>query len=370
MKINKKGFTLSEVLVAIAIIGVVMALSVQSLKVLRASYSSLTYFALKNVKNIVQEASNGTDTMHGEFLNTTTFCRQNGKITVILNPDKDIPINEIQNSCDARDMYGGDNAHFCRYVASIMNLAEEPNCNYQDLFNVSVSNTNEPFIITDELGKFANVRPTLMTTNGQRYYLSKHTFSEAISPYYGFRLLAVDLNGKSKPNISDVARSNKVPDIVTFLILDNGEIFPLGVAADNIEMNDGRIVQYINAKIKGYYYDGAYYDGEIKEVKRERGDIPEACFATIRNAEESQNQLCNFATVYLKNRNRGDGSGTFFSYRQAYCGALGDNNPTYVDYCSGFVKPNPQVCPPSDEPQKFDLCSLETVKPAFRYEMK
>ena len=370
MKIDKKGFTLSEVLVAIAIIGVVMALSAQSLKVLRASYSSLTYFALKNVKNIVQEASNGSDTMDGEFLNTTTFCRQNGKITAILNPDKDIPINSIQESCDARRMYGPDNAHFCRYVASIMNLADEPNCNYNDLFDVSISKTNEPFIITEEIGKFTNERPTLITTNGQRYYLSKHTFNDVISSHYGFRLLAVDLNGKSKPNISDVAHSNKVPDIVTFLILDNGEIFPIGVAADNIELTDGRIVQYINAKIKGYYYDGAYYDGEVKEIQRERGDIPEACYATIRNADESKNQLCNFATVYLKNANRGDGSGTFFSYRQAYCGALGDNSPTYIDYCAGVRRPSPQLCPPSNSPQKFDLCSLETVKPAFRYEMR
>lgn len=370
MKRNKKGFTLSEVLVAIAIIGVVMALSVQSLKVLRASYTSLTYFALKNVKNIVQEASNGTDTMHGDFLNTTTFCRQNGKITAILNPDKDIPINSIQNSCDARQMIGPDNAHFCRYVASIMNLAEEANCDYSELFNVSISKTNEPFIVTDELGKFEGVSPTLLTTNGQRYYLSKHTFNDVVSSHYGFRLLAVDLNGKSKPNISDVAHSNKVPDIVTFLILDNGEIFPLGVAADNIELTDGRIVQYINAKIKGYYYDGAYYDGDIKEIQRNRGDIPEACYATIKNSDETQNQLCNFATVYLKNINRGDGSGTFFSYRQAYCGALGDNTPSYSDYCSGVRKLEPQLCPQSDNPQKFDLCSLETVKPAFRYEMK
>lgn len=370
MKINKKGFTLSEVLIAIAIIGVVMALSVQSLKVLRSSYSSLTYFALKNVKNIVQEASNGSDTMHGEFLNTTTFCRKDGKITAILNPDKDIPINSIQESCDSREMYGANNAHFCRYVASIMNLAEEPNCNYNDLFNVSISSTNEPFLITEEVGKFSNVRPTLMTTNGQKYYLSKHTFNDVVSSYYGFRLLAVDLNGKSKPNISDVAHSNKVPDIVTFLILDNGEIFPLGVAADNIELTDGRIVQYINAKIKGYYYDGAYYDGEVKEVVRNRGDVPEACYATIKNQEESQNQLCNFATVYLRNINRGDGTGTFFSYRQAYCGALGDNTPTYNDYCAGVKTVEPQLCPPSDSPQKFDLCSLETVKPAFRYEMK
>ena len=377
MKSNKKGFTLSEILVALAVIGVIMALSVQTLKVVRASYSSLTYFAYKNVKNIIQEASSGTHSTDGEYSITTTLCRQQGqgKVTAILNPDKDLPVNLIQPSCDSRQMYGNNKANFCLFVTSIINMAGEARCNYADLYDVEINPTNnEPFIATNKAGDFNNEIPTFTTTNGQKYYLSKHTHNNNVSLQYGFRLLAIDLNGKSNPNISDVQPSIKVPDIVTFLILDNGEIYPLGVAADNIEMSDGRIVQYINAKIKGYYYDGAYYDGAVKNLDRERSNIPEACFATVSSGQEAQNQLCNFATVHLKNPNRGDGSSTFFSYRQAYCGALGNNMPTYTDYCNGISKTahgdDGQLCPPSNSPKQFDLCTLETIKPAFRYEMK
>ena len=39
MKNNKKGFTLGEVLVCVAIIGVIMAISVQSIKIVKSSYT-------------------------------------------------------------------------------------------------------------------------------------------------------------------------------------------------------------------------------------------------------------------------------------------------------------------------------------------
>ena len=59
MKINKKGFTLGEVLVCIMIIGIIMALSMQSIKMVKSSYTSLTYFALKNVQDLVGEIYSG-----------------------------------------------------------------------------------------------------------------------------------------------------------------------------------------------------------------------------------------------------------------------------------------------------------------------
>ena len=51
MKKYKFGFTLSEVLIAMAVIGVVLALSVNAIKTARASYTALAYFAHKNITN-------------------------------------------------------------------------------------------------------------------------------------------------------------------------------------------------------------------------------------------------------------------------------------------------------------------------------
>ena len=55
----KFGFTLAEVLVALAVIGVIMALSVHSIKIVKSSYTALTYFAHKNVVNMVGVLNSG-----------------------------------------------------------------------------------------------------------------------------------------------------------------------------------------------------------------------------------------------------------------------------------------------------------------------
>ena len=65
---------------------------------------------------------------------------------------------------------------------------------------------------------------------------SKRTFNSSISNDFGFRLLAVDVNGTSKPNVIDPDDDKMPPDVLTFMIMDNGEMYPLGVAADNLKV--------------------------------------------------------------------------------------------------------------------------------------
>ena len=81
MSADKKGFTLGEVLVCIVIIGVIMALSMQTIKMVRTSYTSLAYFAFNTVQDMVGTIYAGdspserlTDTDGKNIGSTVIFC--------------------------------------------------------------------------------------------------------------------------------------------------------------------------------------------------------------------------------------------------------------------------------------------------------
>ncbi len=377
MKINKKGFTLGEVLVCIMIIGIIMALSMQSIKMVKSSYTSLTYFALKNVQDLVGEIYSG-ETLKQKLLDidgkvidsTTKYCKdlsktevngtekmvENGSVSLILKPDR--PVKGLV-ACNKLETKESPTNTFCNALVALANTAGDINCT--DLKNATVqysSENNEPYIHIEDYKK-----PTFITTNGMRYYLTAWNFDENVSKKYGFRLLAVDLNGESKPNLSGAATNSQLPDIVTFLILDNAEVLPLGVAADNVTI-DGRTVRYLNSKVKGYYY---IYNSDRKE------NIPPDCF--MKKDGKSFN-TCNYAVVNVKNES-GESfevdkdttvQGSFFTYRQAYCGISGENSEVLTNYCDSAGPL--QLCPPSTSLNSFDLCLIENVKPMFRYNLK
>ena len=66
----KKGFTLSEIMMAMTIIGVIMAISINAINNVRVSYTSLTYFAHKNIVNMIgvlySGAMTSSDTTRGD----------------------------------------------------------------------------------------------------------------------------------------------------------------------------------------------------------------------------------------------------------------------------------------------------------------
>ena len=390
MKKNKKGFTLSEVLICLTIVGVIMAFSVPTLKVLRASYASTTFFVFNNVNAMVEELIAGKDVYGDDFIHdsniedsanmpttATLYCKTNniGSVKLILNPDVNLDSNSILYDQSCQNIKGEFKPVFCTKLAEMVNTSGKVHCGKDDLYDIGLDTNDVPYIKTknseEDSGNFTNEVPNFRTTNGQKYYISNRVVNSKISDIYGFRLMSVDLNGNSKPNISDQEISRKAPDVVTFLIMDSGEVFPLGAAADNLlEKKNGkltgRVVQYINSKVKGYYYDDNY-------SSRNDDAIPESCYS-----KGKQNiQFCNYARVFVTNPNEApvaEGKEaketSFFSYRQAYCTVLGadtDIVPSYKTYCDGITRN--QYCPPSTEDKKFDLCVVENVKPMFRYNM-
>lgn len=352
MRSNKLGFTLSEVLVSVVVIGVIMAIAVNSIKVVKASYTSLAYFAFNNVQNMVGILYSGDshdgklkDNDDNELPSVVTQCKNSkGQVIQVLKSDSEYEVEDIP-TCSSRGTEAATNENlFCKSLAAISNTSGKINCD--NLSSIEMNGT-EPAISSLDYDN-----PSFITTNGQRFYISEWSKNSNVSNNYGFRLIAVDLNGTSKPNRIEVNNTGTPPDIVTFMVLDNGEVLPLGVAADNINLASGRVIMYLNSKVKGYYY--TYNESRTENVAPE-------CTKVIKG--ETQ-QTCNYAIVPLTNE-----KGTsFFSYRQAYCLASGDREIVYENYCKDI--PPSELCPPSTDSHVFDLCTPTNVKPMFRYNFR
>ncbi len=373
MNKNKLGFTMAEVLVSMVIIGVVMALSVQTINVVRASYTSLTYYTLENVKSMITAiyAGDTPDTQSGksgifktnadgstqEIDSPITKCKMSsGQVKSVLkgvetnSPAWDIP------SCN--NIKGTQSNIFCEAIAAVSNTSGKVNCS--KTYPIQMVN-GEPLINAN----FESDQPNFKTTNGQKYYISDWKIDNSISNTFGFRVMAIDLNGNSKPNIGK-QKGRQYPDVVNFVIFDDGEVFPVGVAADNIKIGTKKI-SYLAARVKGYYYS---YNPARKN------NVPTECTFTTATGEKKSS--CNFGVVLIGNDNevsslQSDAVVRVFTYRQAYCTVLGtkQNDTIYNNYCSSVVMSSKaKYCPPSNDPSAFDLCLVDTIKPAFRFNLK
>lgn len=337
MRNKKFGFTLGEVLICIMIIGIIMAISMRTIKTIKTSYTALTYHEFINVRQIAAEMIAGDKPYEeGTAGVTTIIYTESGPRTIITD----------------------DDAVFCNVLLDMANAAGTRRCTPDTLFNVSsTADTTEPSIEINATGEKSLNTPTFLSTSGKRYYLtSRQAPPNEVSDHFGYRLIAVDLNGSQAPNIS-APSGTLVPDIVTFAILDTGEIFPLGVAADNLEFTKNGQTQkilYLNSKLKGYYYSD-------KEDRTE--GIPEDCYLKSSTINK---QICNYAVVYVPNTTRDtENKLSFYTYREAYCASLGGKSSLFKGYCDNLT--SEELCPPSSNDKQFDVCRVENVKPVFRF---
>ncbi len=375
MRRNKLGFTLGEVLVCMAIIGIIMALAAHTIKLAKSSYTAVTYHAFNNVNMMVGELigaeRRALDSNNNQLPFATSTCMRgnSGMTATILAPDfrskyTTPPCSVAGN----KDENGGDGTFeplFCSSIVYFSNTAGTTRCNnVSDYLEVEFDETrNEPKITDDSMEeKWAT--PNFIATNGYRYYISKWTYNADVSETYGFRIMAVDLNGTNGPNKLEYDPDTEVlPDIVQFLILDNGEVYPIGVAGSNVDIGVAttpRTVLYLNARIKGYNFN---------DDSTRTNNIPTSCI--VKNSDGSTEKICNFATVYLQL----SADDSFFSYKEALCGSFqGTSSLTYTNYCTsydGSIKyERSTLCPPSTEAQRVDECLVKLIKPAFRYNMK
>lgn len=290
MKTNKLGFTLGEILICMMIIGIIMTLSASTLTTLKSSYTSLSYFTFKNMQTAVRELYAGQTAKTTDDSSAIMMCtRSDGKSVYVLKPDEITEDLEKPNTlpkCSKLpvDVAKGTNT-VCNLMVKMLNTTGKINCN--NLYTAGLGDSDkDPSIQNLEVAN-----PNFVTTNGQRYYLTKRTFNANVSSEYGYRLLAVDLNGKSKPNIVNTKKKNP-PDIITFLIMDNGELYPLGVAADNLRISSKKTANYLSSKLKGYYYS---------DNKNRTQGIPADCYLKTNSGTK---QVCNYSVVHVQNDNK------------------------------------------------------------------
>ena len=348
MKRNKHGFTLAEVLICLVVIGVIMAISVQTIKIVRASYTSLAYFEFLNIQRMAGEMIAGMTPESVKDANGANI----GFPTTSKKSPEGISYTTITD----------DSTVFCKFITSLSNTVGT-NADNECASLFIVEEGVEPKLVIVDEGKGSDWdNPTFIASSGRRYYISNYVkMGSSVSDKYGYYIIAVDLNGTQGPNTTEHL-GREIPDIVNFMILDNGEVFPLGVAADNIKLDKDinkeingkkvkeRTVVYINSKVKGFYFG---HDDA-------RTTSPREC--TIKGS--AGGKRCNFGVIYAPNQNA-TGQSFFFSYREAYCSSLGARESAYADYCAG--QPYHTLCPPSEDEKSFDVCRVENIKPAFRY---
>lgn len=352
---NKKrtGFTLPEILMTLVIAGFLAVLTVQAINVNRTAYTSLTYYAFNNLKSAVGELI--IPETQGENVNEATGV---GDYTEMCLTVKDAAEKGETPNCafEFEERIIRDDINLCEGMSDIMNTQGNVSCTNRA--SISLANLDNNPLPSTDLGN-----PDFRTTNGQKYYFWGRTAGEPNNGKYGYRIVAIDVNGDGAPN-SPEAEGSLPPDIIAFAVLDSGEILPVGIAANNCKLING--VCDINKNTEGKTYN--YLTSKINafRFKEPNGsDIPAFCEKT---------GTCDYDKVYLTNETT---KKVGFSFRQAYCGArITDDDVTLDSYCSPVEDfPRHKQCPPYDsedpkipqEQYQFDTCKQEIIKPMFRF---
>lgn len=432
MKNYKHGFTMTEILISLVVIGVIIAVSVPAINRATSTYTSLTYQAYNNMQTIIKSMweVNSESTIedldgneHGRedvIIDRCTLSDGSTWTLGILKPDILPPPPSSSSSSSSSSTTTpptcninistptNGNFNFCDRVASMANIIGQVNC--QNLKRVSYTNNSVDGYEVPYIEGLNTEAPNFVASNGQRWYFSERVVNPLVSNDFGFRLIAIDLNGKRGPNVlsprnNELEDNNKkkLPDIVTFLILDNGVIYPIGVAGNNKRLNGETSVNYLNTRIKAYAYSKPYVDNEnnptqdvkclygdtnfdqkqqedaIQEYQEEKDQYKQALEAYHNDPDNlpvpvepkiknpATQESCKFTVDYLPNNN---GTSKVDSFRQKFCQARQEENQYYTNYCSGIDIA--QGCPGSNSgtgSTEYDECYVEPVKPLFRFNL-
>ena len=343
MNSKRTGFTLSEVLIALVIMGFITSVAIPVIQTQKTAYTSLAYYAHENLKNITSEIINAE---------TQGNVSEDKAMTKVTGGPSDFEERLIKNDYELSD----NGTSLCDYMNDIMNTQGSFNCN---------TGKNQ-FTYRDALEYRLKVpsTPNITTTNGQKYYIGfsqPGEINDVLLPDgttesvqgYGYRIVLVDLNGEALPNSIEKKKDSSLPpDIIAFAILDSGEVLPVGTAANNTSVK-GKHYDYLTSKIHGYTYTAS--KAALK------GSIPEFCTNT-----KSGTPRCSYSKQAVKNNTS---SGIKFTYRQAYCSVNHAGSEVKLkDYCNGIVA-NP-LCPPSGDGNAYDTCKQEVIKPMFRFNFR
>ena len=199
---NKKAFTLAELLCVVAIIGIVTAFALATMKpeqkVVRYQYMNAYNALSKAYYNAVIKGMNPFTTSEVDGVTPVhTSSKDTG--TEILCKGLTTFINTFDNKKDGDDDYS--------------------------------TTCSDTAITPESADSFAEDNIQFTATNGMRFYISKLLGDDEL-PFY---IVFVDVNGQKEPNSMDyvIDKKGKIkaePDIYPFVMLNTGRVMPIGVA--------------------------------------------------------------------------------------------------------------------------------------------
>ncbi|MCD7878926.1 MAG: type II secretion system protein [Candidatus Gastranaerophilales bacterium] len=373
MKNRKSGFTLSEVLISFAIIGVIIAFTMPAFKTAKASYAATGYFAYKNLQSMVinlfsedllSENGGSSDDLTQDYsplircaytYKSSSSATANDSIgyKYLLRPDEvGDPNNDMVYICpgyEDDDLLNDTDKYETFFDTSVntktdvSNTATVPEStsmfcrSLAEMANTVQSDCSSLYSISNSSYMISNFEPdestpNIITTNGYRFFIAPFNKNSD----YGWTV-AIDLNGKDKkPNKLDTGNTsgNIPPDTVQFAVFSSGQIFPLGVLADGFYYTSTkRTIRYINAAIK------------------------------VSQSDSTDENLAR-GKVYLDGTDYSTTPVTM-DYRTAYCTSKqASEYSEYSSYCNSSVS---EVCPGGGGEDTYDSCTLDLIKPLFRY---
>lgn len=337
------GFTLAEVLVSLTIIGIIIIFYIPINKIVSVQYTTLAYSALENLSIASKELMSGDIAVHTGDETVRALWDQDGK--TVLTPNT---------------------YSFCMCLGDIINVRGDVNCPKTESGYYSISGSDPlKFKLSTETWD----EPNIVGTNGYKYYISAHhTQNNSVASHFGYRVIAIDITGEKRPNAEDTypdVPSGQPSDIIYFIILDDGSVFPIGVAATNRN--------YINARTIAYYYSSHNLPEGLIETKAYGcknfvsaegiSDFKDLVWASQTGSTAPSKPLeCNFWKDNLLNPDTDAEQRTTYSYRIAYCLQKGQTGVFKGYNCTGTFS-QASVCAAGGN---ADNCILEPVKPIYK----
>ena len=193
MKIFKSGYTLAEVMIVLAVLGILASILLPAISKVRPNRDKMMFKKAYHVaERIVYELVNNDD----------------------LYPAKDGEYKGFDNIEDANyngDVYSG-NTKFCSLFAQHVNTTAD------------ITTCSDTAVVPAGAGTYTT--PTFTTTDGIDWYMPISNFADTVSVY-------VDINSEKGPNCYSGADNCDKPDILSIKIKPDGKMFVDGTTEQN-----------------------------------------------------------------------------------------------------------------------------------------
>ncbi|MGN0014479.1 MAG: type II secretion system protein [Candidatus Gastranaerophilaceae bacterium] len=278
---KRSAFTLREVLLVILIVGIISVLSLQTLQAQKTKFAFSCYHFYRDLKIAVGHMAAAT---YGGSLNSFS-CES------ALDKDEDGTAYKACVAAGISAVGGGGNAdildyrlgnNFCIGLSQYLGTASTIACSAGNLNNATLTN------IYGNIG--SGMAPSFKLMNKYLVYVSDRVAGS--STHGTYRIISVDFNGSSNPNKTGV-------DIISFAIFDNGEVLPLGIAADSNN--------YFSAVIK------------VRNILPMPASKKDDVLRALRHPA---------AIIFSSDKKP-------LTFRQAYCDVYGSSD-NYADFCNGI----------------------------------